>query len=341
MVLTHDAASCVSTESRRTQEETREQSAPAPVAVELPGEPAPHTFQELYLYAFATQAEVIRHLRTEAAREEVDRLPEIMETWQRLQVRVTARLEGERRVADTIRWERIPAEHDPWLETLAADTLFQKTFQHLPVSFALVEADKLVAPQRTVNLTYVEKLGRALPASPTLPELLDICLGPKRSLDPIQYLEARSNSHVFSSPHSDIRFLGSYVKDITPDDFQYAESGGVPTAAVIAFVGYGYAPINVFHVGDRMILNNGFHRVYALRSRGVSHIPAVVQHVHNVELEFPHAVAGLPREYLLNVRRPVLIKDFFEPGFTIPLKVQQRLKVVKVGVSASSYDIPT
>lgn len=323
----------------RTREEEPRPSAPA--AAELLTEHTPHTFQELYLYAFATQAEVIRHIRTEAAREEVEQLPEIMEAWQRLQVRVTARLEEERRVADTIRWERLPTEHDSWLETLASDMLFRKTFQQLPVSFALVEADKLVAPQRTVNMTYVEKLLASLPTAPRFPELLDICLGPKRSLDPIQYLEARSNAHVFSSPHSDIRFLGSYVKNITPEDFQYAESGGVPTAAVIAFVGYGYAPINVFHVGNRMILNNGFHRVYALRSRGVSRVPTVVQHVHNVELEFPHTVAGLPREYLLNVRRPVLIKDFFEPGFTIPLKVQRRLKVVNVSVSARSHEIPT
>lgn len=29
--------------------------------------------------------------------------------------------------------------------------------------------------------------------------------------------------------------------------------------------------------GQRLVLNNGFHRVYALRRQGVTHIPVVIQ----------------------------------------------------------------
>ena len=52
--------------------------------------------------------------------------------------------------------------------------LFRKTFSILPVSFGLVEVDKLVAPQRTVNLDYVRQLVKRYPKSPSLDELLDV-----------------------------------------------------------------------------------------------------------------------------------------------------------------------
>jgi hypothetical protein len=111
-------------------------------------------------------------------------------------------------------------------------------------------------------------------------------------------------------------------------------------AAVIAFVGYGGSPINVIAANGRLVLNNGFHRVYALRSLGVTHIPVVIQQATNVRLEFPPAVAGLPREYLLGTPRPVLMKDFFHDDFCISLRVRDRLKVVTVGINLGQHEIP-
>lgn len=299
-----------------------------------------HRVEQLYLYAFATQAEVLHHVKTQTLGEERERIDAIMRGWKNVQIRVEETMERERKIADQVRYEPIPDEFHDFLAGLSNELLFQKTFQHLPVSFQLVDVDRLVAPQRTVNATYVEDLVKRFPKTLGMSELLEICLSPKSVGEPLQYLQADRATHVFSSPNTDVRFLGTSMKPVAQDDHQYAEAGGVPAASVIAFVGYGYAPINTFLVGQRMILNNGFHRVYALRSLGVRKIPVVVQHVTRPELEFPRRMVGLPRDYLLGVRRPVLIKDFFEPGFTIRLKVQQRLRVIKVHVNVSDTDVP-
>jgi len=178
------------------------------------------------------------------------------------------------------------------------------------------------------------------PKEPTLDELLDICVSPKREMEPIQHLEVAPNTHVFSSPNSDVRFLGAFVKQLAHEDLEHAVFGGLPAAAVIAFVGYGGAPINVFICGNRVVLNNGFHRVFALRSMGVAEIPVVIQQVSNPQLEFPPQVAGLPREYLLGVSRPVVMKDFFEEGFAITLRVRERLRAVTLGIGCNQHDIP-
>ena len=114
---------------------------------------------------------------------------------------------------------------------------------------------------------------------------------------------------------------------------------GLPAAAIITFVGYGGSPVNVMRAHDRVVLNNGFHRVFALRL-GVTKLPVVVQEVRNVQLEFPPVVARLPREYLLQMPRPVMMKDFFEPDFGITLRVQDRLRVVTLGLNSSQYDVP-
>lgn len=302
---------------------------------------ATHYFQQRYLFAFAPQAEVLHHVRTQALEEEANRLPEIMSSWESLQPRIEDLNQRESGSPDTIRVLSIPDGYQPQIQAYTSDPLFQKTFSNLPISFALVEIDKLVAPQRTVNLDYVDRLIASYPKSPAIDELLDICVSPKRKMDPIQHLEVAPNTHVFSSPNSDIRFLGAFVKHLTSQDLDYAVMGGLPAAAIIAFVGYGGAPVNVIQVGRRVVLNNGFHRVYALRSIGVTEIPVVIQHVRNAQLEFPPAICGLPKEYLLNESRPVLIKDFFEPEFAITLRVRERVKMVTVGMGLSQHDVPS
>ena len=123
-----------------------------------------------------------------------------------------------------------------------------------------------------------------------------------------------------------------------------AGSDGYTSVSLTAreqWVGYGGAPINVYRVGNRLILNNGFHRVFALRSLGVTKIPVLVQHIANWQLEFPPAVGNLPREYLLSAPRPVLIKDFFQDGFSITLRAKQKVKSIVLQTAVNQVDIPS
>ena len=199
---------------------------------------ATHSYEQRYLFAFATQSEVANHIRTQALDEERERLPEVLEQWNQLQTRVQSLVAEEEGISSTIEASDIPAELHSKLNEFASDSLFQKTFSQIPISFSMVEIDKLVAAQRTVNLDYVARLSSSYPRSPTPDDLLDICVSPTRDMDPIQHLEVGPNTHVFSSPNSDIRFLGAFTKQLVSDDLRYAVRGGIPAAAVIAFVGY-------------------------------------------------------------------------------------------------------
>lgn len=300
-----------------------------------------HFLQQRYLYAFATQSEVTHYIRTQAIPDESARLNEFLKSWSELQSRVQQLIQTEAGIADTIAVSDLPGGHEAQVEHYTRDKLFNRTFSGLPITIGMVEIDKLVAAQRTVNLEYVNRLESSFPNNLGVSELLEICVAPTRPMDPIQHLELGPNTHVFSSPNADIRFLGSFAKDITNEDLEAAVQGGIPAAAVISFVGYGGASVNVIRAGSRVVLNNGFHRVFGLRKVGITHVPVVIQISNNPALDFPAQVAGLPKEYLLGMPRPVMMKDFFEPDFAITLRVRKRIKVITVGASVGQHDVPS
>jgi hypothetical protein len=318
----------------QNQEPTR------PVAPVEPASLSTSYFEQQYLYAFATQQEVTQYVRTQAIPSEAQRLPEILADWTALRPRVAELVSVEGGLAESSIVTPVPDQCAAQLQEYVDNPQFRASFSSLPSTFGVVPIDTLIAPQRTVHREYVARLAAQFTKAPDLETLLKFCVAPTRAMDPIQHLEVGANAHVFSSPNSDIRFLGAFLKGLTPEDWAYAVHGGIPVAAIVAFVGYGSPSVNVFRVGGRLVLNNGFHRLFALRSIGVTHAPVVVQDVANSALEFPAQVSGLPKEYLLQVPRPVLMKDFFESDFAISLKVKNRIKSVTIQVQVGQHDVP-
>ena len=298
-------------------------------------------FRQHYLFAFATQGELLHHIRTQTLHEEMARLEEIRSLWLAQQGTVQMLAHKESGMAERCSITELPSSLSRRLNEISDHQLIRKTFQGVPFSFALVDTDRLIAAQRSINLDYALRLQNSYKENTSLEALVEICLSPNRDVPPIQHLEVGNNVHVFSSENLDIRFLGAFAKTLTPEDLPFAEIGGVPAAAIIAFVGYGSSPVNVLQVGNRLVLNNGFHRVFALHSLGITKIPVLVQHISNWQLEFPGTVSGFPREYLLGSPRPVLIKDFFNESFCITLQAKQRIKTVMLQATANQIDIPS
>lgn len=270
----------------------------------------------------------------------MDRLPQITAAWNEIRPDIEALLTAEAGISETIRIADLPPEKAAEASSITDDKLLRRGF-NLATAVVLVEIDKLIAAQRAVNLDQVDQIAAGFPEELTLDFLLDFCLSPKRPVAPIQHLELGQYAHAFSSPSPDLRYLGSFLKTLTPADLEYAEHGGIPVFAIVSFIGYGDSPVNVLWNGSRAVLNNGFHRVYALRQRGVRDIPVILQLATNVPLEFPPQVVDLPREYLLGHPRPVLMKDFFEERFNLVLRVKNRLRTVTIRSDVARYDVPS
>lgn len=282
-----------------------------------------------FLLGAMQQAQVamtVRHLGTP---DDVARLPQIIEAWRRASARMQELLRDEAGVAELTTVEDPPRELAPRLEQIGEDPLFRATFSDMPTTFKVIDIDNLVAPQRDVNLDYVGGLRARLPGR-AVADLVDFCVGPRRETPEIKVLQTAQNQMTFSSPSLNLIFLGGFPKPLTEDDVRVAHMGGQPVEAVTLLIGFGAAPINAWFVGHRLVLANGFHRIVALRSEGITRIPIVLRQVTNPEIEFPEQFLGLSRSYLLQTQRPVMLKDFFDERLTLELKLKTRRKTLKV-----------
>lgn len=298
------------------------------------------TQRALYLYGVCTQAEVIGFLRTQCVLQDEKELEQILSDWRLATKAFGTSIGSPADSPDTAIAEEVGHSWDPNLKALESDALFRQSFSLLPYSVQLVELDKIVAGQRYVNLDYVESLAKTVPEKPSPGFLVKFCLLRKSSAPAPAELALGQNVYSYKAQSTDFRFLGGYPKPLTSEDLAASTGGGEPVAAVVLLVGYGSPQVNLFHVGKRYILNNGFHRLFALRSKGVLRAPAVVQEVSNPDLELPPIIAGLPTQYQVRAPRPSLLKDFLNPTFTREVRLRARDKSVQIQWNVNQVDIP-
>jgi hypothetical protein len=305
--------------------------------------PVSNASDEFYRYRALMGAmqrwQLLHTVRLLCIPDEMQRLDAITQAWTAASARMTHLAQVEGGEPDSVEILDLSTEFHTRLNEIASDRLFQASFSGLPTSFKLVELDKLVAPQRDVNTDYVDDVRKRIPGKNTA-ELLEFCLAPRNAAPEMKVLQTAQNQLIATSKSLDLRFLGGFRKPLTEEDIAVAHTGGQPVEAVTLLLGYGAAPINVFQVSNRLVLNNGFHRVVAMRSEGITHAPVVVQHVAHPDIEFPEQMLGLPRHYLLEQPRPVLIKDFFDDSLTIELRLIPRRKTVRLSWGNEDSVIP-
>lgn len=293
-----------------------------------------------YLLGAMQQLQIAMTVRALCIQDDVDRLPAIIEAWRRSSSRMQELLRSDAGTADRGEVHEVPGEIRAGLVAIESDPLFQASFSTVPSSIKVVEIDSLVAPQREVNLDYVGSLRKRVPGK-ELSASVEFCIAPRSDPPPIRSLQTAPNQMTFTSPSLDLRFLGGFPKPLGEDDVRIAHFGGQPVQVVSLLVGFGAAPINVWQAGTRLVLNNGFHRIIALKSEGVSRVPVVIQHAANPDIEFPDQLLGLSRSYLLRHPRPVLVKDFFDDQLTLELRLKPRMKTVKVTWGPEEGVVPT
>ncbi len=292
-----------------------------------------------YLMGAMPQIQLTETVRLMCIDEEIARLPDIIQAWRKASAKMVQLTTSESGKPNTILVEPMPESVTTRLKEIETDPLFQASFSDVPTGFGVVEIDKLVAPQRDVNLDYVETLQERIPGK-RIEELIEFCIGPRTNPPELKVLQTAQNQMTFSSRSMDLRFLGGFPKPITEDDIKVARMGGQPAQVVSLLVGYGAAPINAYQAGARLVLSNGFHRIIAMRSAGITKAPIVLKQIANPEIEFPDAFLGLPRSYLLTNPRPVLVGDFFDKELTTEIRLKPRRKALRVSWGPEDSIIP-
>lgn len=297
----------------------------------------PNTRHLLYLYGAVTQMELNGFLDIHSIDPE-EKKNEIRQNWSSAASRFHELKTSEAGLAETISTNKLDESSNPLLQEARNSPTFKNTFSSFPYDFEEVEIDKLIAGQRSVHLQYVEGIAERYKKESA--DLLSFCVVPSQDKTPVITGRTAQNAFTASSENPGLRFLGAFEQPYKEGLLQGQTPGGQPVRAVVLVLGYGYSTANAYRVDKRVILNNGFHRLYALRKMGIERVPMVVQKITHPELELPNVISELPRQYLVQEARPALLKDFLDDKLTCSVTQRSFVKSVQIGWGVNETIVP-
>ena len=207
----------------------------------------------------------------------------------------------------------LPRRLAPLARKVLRDRYFVESFDTLPVEIRMVELARLVVSQSNIGCGFADKLQRQLPDPSDMEALFHFCLPLERPQPPVRVRKSGKDRYVFTSPSTDFRLHPPTI--LQPTQVEGLKSFG-PVASILAFaVGFGSNFLSVVRSDERLLLQNGYHRAFALLSAGVTHAPAVVQTVtrkDELRLAASDDVVEDPAFYF-RAARPPLLRDFLDP----------------------------
>jgi len=193
---------------------------------------------------------------------------------------------------------------------------FRSTFSEVPVAFGMVELDKLIVTQQHLTQSSIAPMLAAFKAPLSDAELGALCLPLTADASGFRVALANDEESMFIADNHDARFLGAQIID--PARIEGFSVNGHAKAVVALTVGYTTNVLNVVRYGQRIVLNNGYHRAFALRRLGVTHAPCLIQvcaHWEDVGLAGGGEMYENGPAYF-STARPPLLRDFTNPQLT-------------------------
>ena len=284
------------------------------------------------LYGWMTRQKVADYLM-QCSREDQERLGLVLSKWDAAYSRRLSLVKDEASAADSVGIFDVDDEFKEELELLKQKPGFRNSFNNVSTEFKMVEIDKLVTHTVSVYLDSVEKFLAEYRQRPSPQQLIDICLPLTKNTSDCSRLRVDQFNYVYSSNDLDFRLIDVIPKPVA--ELGLSEiSEGLPVRALVMLFGFGFPMVKVVRVGKRLVLDNGFHRLYSLRSLGVKHVPAVVTNDASGVSKY------LPLDYVANSPRPPLFKDFFDPELTVEVSQQKKKRVVKISILPEVIDVP-
>jgi hypothetical protein len=296
--------------------------------------------ETLYLIGRPTLKQFLRFVKSQAVNPPDEQT--LTGEWQAAQALIHTLEKEEAGLADHPAIDRMGPEYEPLLIEFLKDPLVRYGFNDVPTEVAFVDLDNLVVYQKHIDLTFVQQLQRKLGPAPDPAAIFRFCLPYDHPLPPVKWSRIHRDSFVFMSPSNDLRFLGTM--SMQPDHIKDYPPPGALVGVVGLAVGFGSNFLNAVYVKDvqRLILNNGSHRAYTLRSMGFHRVPCIVQHVASsdeLELVASSAVQDNPDHYLKHPR-PSMLRDYFNPKLHKVMPVHRRLRQIIVRFEIDEAYIP-
>ena len=187
-----------------------------------------------------------------------------------------------------------------------------------PWSFNLVGIEGLVSIQKQVNVTMANQLADAVTDHDDLMGATKIALLTELHSSPIAVLQD-AQGVIISSPDLNLSLMGAGVIEGQND------LGDKIKSATLSF-GCLQSYVRIVHFGGRYFVRDGYHRIYALKQKGFTHVPAIViESTNPAEVIPPGNLFPLPTVLSDN---PPLFSDFDDNA--VDVKIPKLNKVIRV-----------
>jgi hypothetical protein len=263
--------------------------------------------------------------------EDPDKEPLIRE-WQQANERVRALAETEKGLADDAELLPLPDDMRPMADAELNSAAVRRMWEGLRYDWRLVDVDRLIVFQKSINLRFVDDIKATLPAGPSNEDMIRFAVGKAWQSAPVRI--TRSDEHTFLcvSSSNDVRILE--IKTFDPANIQGYTAAGYASSIIGICVGFSVNLLAAVQVRNRLVLFNGSHRAFALRALGVRHVPCLVLNLSRedeFDLKAPEALKE-NRDLYLRSPRPPLFKDYFDPGLTKQVRVPRTNQLVQLQI---------
>lgn len=232
------------------------------------------------------------------------------------------------------------------LESVATDLAQTRNVQvvmsQLPSQLAMVELSSLAVRQKHINRSYCSTLSSRVPSPSDLLAAFDFCLRPDIfGLPTVSRVPTPNGGFVFTGASNDLRVLE--VKVLEPESLPGVDLDGSPQHVLVVSVGYGPNLLTVLRGNNRMLIQNGSHRAFALMEAGHAQAPALVQDIAD-DLQLALAVGPQAAQpaiaAMYSPQRPPLLRDFLDPDLHVVLDYPHRDTAVRVTLGFEVSEIP-
>jgi len=219
----------------------------------------------------------------------------------------------EKGIADDLELSAIPDEMRQTADAALDVPGIRTAWEGLSYQWRLVEIDRVVVFQKSINLRFVSEIKSAIPERFTHEDIIRVAVGQAWQTPPIRVTRSEEYTFLCMSNSNDVRILE--IESLDPRQIQDFDPPGHPGAVIAICVGFTTNILSAVKIRNRLVLINGSHRAYALRDSGVTHVPCLVLDLprpDDFEMKAPEAVKASPDLYLKSARPP-LFKDYRDP----------------------------
>lgn len=281
----------------------------------------------------------IRFIRERCPRGSFDDAALLAE-WRKARAEALRIIDDEAGSADSIDVHDLSDEMKPLAEQVLRQPSMHRLVSLVPRRWCMVEIDRLVVFQDSINLRHVAQLKASLASVPSAQDVIDLvsCSG-GRSHPTVRFFQS-DGGYTFSSESNDLRFLD--VATVEPDSIQNYHPFGSASHAIVIYLGFSDNVVSATRSGNRIILTNGSHRVYVLRELGFCHVPCLLTDASDSDASdfLLPAEIKQDRQFYLHAARPPLFKDYVDPRLTRVVPVVRKNYVLQARLDLQRTTVP-